>query len=44
MSKIRILLADDHKIIREGLMALIRQQKNMDVVGEAEVEAFARVV
>ncbi len=36
MSKIRILLADDHKIIREGLMALIRQQKNMDVVGEAE--------
>lgn len=36
MNTISILLADDHKIIREGLRALIRQQKNMAVVAEAE--------
>jgi two-component system response regulator NreC len=33
---IRILLADDHKLLREGLRALIEEQKNMSVVAEAE--------
>ncbi|MFZ2629997.1 MAG: response regulator transcription factor [Desulfosalsimonadaceae bacterium] len=33
---IRILLADDHKITRDGLKALLENQKNMTVVGEAE--------
>ncbi|MEW6586546.1 MAG: response regulator transcription factor [Nitrospirota bacterium] len=33
---IRILLADDHKIIREGLKALIDRQSDMNVIGEAE--------
>lgn len=33
---IRILLADDHKMFREGLRALIEEQTNMKVVGEAE--------
>ena len=33
---IRILLADDHKIIREGLRSLIEQQAGMDVVAEAD--------
>ena len=32
---IRIMLADDHKMIRDGLRALIEKQKNMEVVGEA---------
>ncbi len=32
---IRILLADDHKIVREGLHALVASQEGMDVVGEA---------
>jgi two-component system, NarL family, response regulator NreC len=32
---IKILLADDHKIMREGLKALIEKQKDMIVVGEA---------
>lgn len=32
---IRILLADDHRIIREGLRALIEKQSDMEVVGEA---------
>jgi len=33
---IRILLADDHKLLREGLRALIEEQRNMTVVAEAE--------
>ncbi len=32
----RILLADDHKIVRAGLRALIEKQPGMEVVGEAE--------
>ncbi len=32
----KILLADDHKIIREGLRTLIEKQPDMEVVGEAE--------
>jgi len=35
MSKLRILLADDHALIREGLKALINAQADMEVVGEA---------
>lgn len=33
---IRILLADDHKIIREGLRSLIESEKDIQVVAEAE--------
>ncbi len=33
---IRILLADDHKITREGLGSLINKQSDMEVVAEAE--------
>ncbi|HKZ58209.1 MAG TPA: response regulator transcription factor [Thermodesulfovibrionales bacterium] len=32
----KILLADDHKIVREGLRSLIEKQQNMVVVAEAE--------
>ena len=35
MSK-TILLADDHKIMRDGLRSLIEKQFGMEVVGEAE--------
>lgn len=35
MSKLKILLADDHTIIREGLKALINAQPDLEVVGEA---------
>jgi len=31
-----VLLADDHKIVRDGLRALLEQEDDMDVVGEAE--------
>ena len=33
---IRILLADDHGIIRQGLRSLLEKQSDMEVVGEAE--------
>lgn len=36
MHKLRILLADDHKMLREGLRMLINAQADMEVAGEAE--------
>ena len=33
--KIKILLADDHHVFREGIQALLFSEKNMEVVGEA---------
>jgi DNA-binding NarL/FixJ family response regulator len=35
MGKLRILLADDHAVVREGLRALIEAQPDLEVVGEA---------
>jgi two-component system response regulator NreC len=35
MKKLRIILADDHNIVREGLRLLIDSQPDMHVVGEA---------
>jgi DNA-binding NarL/FixJ family response regulator len=35
MEKIRVLLADDHTIVREGLRALLESEKDISVVGEA---------
>src|SRR3954452_4245848 len=34
-TKLRILLADDHNMVRAGLRALIDAQPDMEVVGEA---------
>ena len=36
MSTIRILLGDDHTVIRSGLRLLLERQPDMTVVGEAE--------
>ncbi len=33
---IRIVLADDHKIMREGLKALLEKQQDVEVIAEAE--------
>jgi two-component system, NarL family, response regulator NreC len=33
---IRVLIADDHKMMREGLCALIKQEPDLTVVGESE--------
>lgn len=35
MNKTRVMLADDHGILRAGLVALIDKQPDMEVVGEA---------
>ena len=35
MAKIRILIADDHAIVREGIKALLNLADDMEVVGEA---------
>ncbi len=34
-NKIKILIVDDHSIVRKGLRALLASQPDMDVVGEA---------
>ncbi len=36
MNKVRVLLADDHTILRDGLRALLEDQPDMAVVGEAQ--------
>lgn len=33
---IKIILADDHKVMREGLKSLLNQQKDIQVIGEAD--------
>jgi YesN/AraC family two-component response regulator len=35
MSKVRIVVADDHAMMREGLTALISAEADMEVIGEA---------
>lgn len=35
MSRIRVLIADDHALLREGICALLRSYDDIDVVGEA---------
>lgn len=41
MSKIRILLVDDHEVVRLGLMTLLNDQPNFQVVGEASTAGEA---
>ena len=41
MSKISILVADDHKIVRMGLKSLFAAEKDLAVVGEADDGAAA---
>jgi len=35
MRKIRVLLAEDHTIVRQGIAALLRAESDMEVAGEA---------
>ena len=46
MAKLRVFLADDHAVVREGLKALVNAQPAMAVVGEAAdgLTACAQVV
>jgi DNA-binding NarL/FixJ family response regulator len=41
VTKLRILLADDHKVMREGLRMVLAREPNMEVVGEANNGAEA---
>ncbi len=34
-SRIRVLIADDHPIVREGLRTMLREEEDIEVVGEA---------
>ncbi len=45
MTPIRVLLADDHKLMRSGLRLLLQQQPSFQVVGEADdgLQAVAQV-
>ena len=45
MSKIRVLMVDDHAILREGLRALLGYYDDVEVVGEAQdgAESLVRV-
>lgn len=35
MTKIRILLADDHSVVRQGFRLILNAEKDMEVIGEA---------
>jgi DNA-binding NarL/FixJ family response regulator len=36
MERVRVLIADDHALVREGLRTLLRAESDIEVVGEAE--------
>lgn len=44
MSRIRVLIADDHALVREGISALLKFYDDIEVVGEASdgIEAIER--
>ena len=46
MNKIRVFLADDHKILRESLVILLSQKDNIEVVGAAGdgQEAYRKIL
>jgi len=44
VSKIRVIIVDDHAILREGVRALLRTQDDIEVVGEASNGEEALVV
>jgi two-component system response regulator NreC len=48
MSKIRVMIVDDHSLVREGITALLKFHEDVEVIGEASdgkeaIEAAARL-
>lgn len=45
MEKIKVFIADDHKILRESLVILLSQENNIEIIGEAAdgKEAFDKI-
>ncbi len=45
MGKIRVFLADDHLILREGIRSLLEKVPDIEIIGEADngIEAVAKV-
>ncbi|MGD2076817.1 MAG: response regulator transcription factor [Chloroflexota bacterium] len=45
MNQIRIIIADDHEVVRKGLMLVLRQERDFEIVAEAHdgLEAVALV-
>lgn len=43
--RIRVLIVDDHRLVRQGVISLLRQDKQIKIVGEASdgVEAVSKV-
>ena len=41
MEKIKVLIADDHRVVREGLAAILKTKEDINVVGEAQDGAEA---
>jgi len=35
LAPLRVLLADDHEIVRQGLVSLLREERTVEIVGEA---------
>ena len=36
MKPLRIVLADDHKVVRQGFRALLERERDFEIVGEAD--------
>jgi two-component system, NarL family, response regulator NreC len=41
LDKIRLVLVDDHEVVRNGLRMLLEHQQNMEIIGEASTGARA---
>ena len=36
MDRIKVLIVDDHRVVREGLSAILKSKENIQVLGEAQ--------
>lgn len=36
MNKVKVLIADDHSVVRQGIISMLQNRDNIEVIGEAE--------